>query len=266
MKDYYKYIILLITLNLAILIALHYLPDYVTGTDTLKPPGLDHLLGTNEFGQDVLIGVLTATPNTVFVALATALLSMIIAIIMAALATVGGYFTESAIMRLIDMMQIIPSILILLLLAAWIHPGITGIILLLALTSWHDDVRILRSLFLREVTRENIHFARHKGASWAYCIRKHIMPAIWPVLVGLYIQNTRQAAMQMAGLGFIGLTDPRLVSWGSMMQDATDYLYEDAMVWLLLPPALCLSFFLHIILRLGRNLEYQTMVTGNNMR
>lgn len=246
-------------INLAVLLVLPFLPDYQTGRDNLLSPGADHLLGTNEFGQDVLVGLLIATPNTVFVALATALLSISIAIIMALVAAVGAPIFSAAIMRVVDMLQIIPSILILLLLAAWFHPGLIGIVILLALTTWYDDVRILRSIFLRELTRENVHYARQKGAGWGYCLTRHIIPAIWPALVGLYIQNVRQAAMQMAGLGFIGLTDPRLISWGSMMQDASSYLYEGAWLWLLLPPAICLSLFLHFMLSLGRKLEQQSM-------
>ena len=256
---------LFLVLNLLILMILQWLPAYATSTDTLMPPGSAHLFGTNEFGQDVLIGLLTATPNTIFVALATAFLSMIIAIIMAAIAALGGRYMSAIVMRLVDILQILPSVLILLLLTAWIHPGMIGIILLLALTSWYDDVRILRSLFLRALTRENIHYARHKGASWTYCIRKHIIPSIWPVLMGLYIQNIRQAAMQMAGLGFIGLTDSRLVSWGSMIQDATNYLYEQAWLWLLLPPAICLALFLYFILTLGKQLEQHSMATGEHI-
>lgn len=252
-------LILFLLLNLAALLAVNILPPYTTSPNTLQAPGRGHWLGTNDIGQDVLVGLIVAMPNTVFVALAAAFLSMLISILMAAMATVGNDFLTGLVLRLVDILLVIPSILILILLAALLQPGMLGIIWLLALTTWRDDVRVLRSVFLRELTRENVHYARHMGAGWPACLAQHILPAVWPVLMGLYVQNVRQATMKAAGLAFLGLTDPRLISWGSMMQDAMEYLYSEAWLWLLLPPALCLSLFLYFVLFIGQSLERYSM-------
>lgn len=238
----------------------HLLPPYATSRDSLLPPGPGHWLGTNDIGQDVLTGLIVATPPTVGIALATAALSMALSTL-AALPT--GRLASAAVLRLVDILLVIPSILILLLLAALIQPGLLGIVLLLALTTWHDDVRVLRSLLLRETTRENVQHARAMGAGRAWCLHQHILPALAPALMGLYVQNVRQAAMRTAGLAFLGLTDPRLTTWGSMMQDALNYLYSDAWTWLLLPPVLCLSGFLWLVLRAGRALERRAMALPN---
>ncbi|MBK5951708.1 ABC transporter permease [Rhodobium orientis] len=234
-------------------------PPYRTGRDVLQPPGPEHWLGTNDIGQDVLIGLMHAMPNTVFIAVSAALISLAAATTFACLAAIGGTLVATAVLRTVDILQVIPSILLLLLFAAWLQPGIAGIVLLLALTTWHEDVRVLRAIVLRELTRENVRYARHMGAGWSYCVTHHIVPAVWPTLVGLYVQNIRQAVMKAAGIAFLGLTDPRLTTWGSMMQDSLDHLHGDAWRWLLLPPALSLSLFLLIVLAVGQRLERQTM-------
>ena len=235
------------------------LPPYEPSIHSLEPPSTKHWLGTNDIGQDVFIGILTATPNTVFVALFASLLSLSISIAIAAMAAIRGGITATIILRLVDIFQVIPSILILLLLAAWIQPNFLGLILLLSLTTWHDDIRVLRAIFLRELTRENVHYAKRLGGSWRYCFSRHILPAIWPVIMGLFVQQIRQATMKTAGLGFLGLTDPGLVTWGSLMQDALEYLYGAEWLWLLLPPGLCLSLFLLFVISMSRRLEQHSM-------
>ncbi len=231
------------------------LPDYATSHDILLPPSTNHWLGTNDIGQGVLIGILTATPTTIAVALLSAFLSLCLSIMAGLVAAIGKPVIRGIILRCVDILLIIPSILFLLLVAAWIQPNLIGIICLLAIATWHEDVRVFYAVMQRELSRENVVYVRHAGGSWSYAVRHHILPAITPTIISLYIQKVRQAAMKAAGLAFLGLTDPRLVSWGGMMQDALEYLYTPAGIWLLLPPALSLTLFLFIVLLLGRSLE-----------
>ncbi len=238
-------------------------PDYKTSRDTLAPPGTEHWLGTNDIGQDVLSGVVLALPNTIIISVVSAGLALMIALVFALVAAIYSRTLAAIILRMVDIAQIVPSILLILLLAAWFQPGFTGVILILALIAWYDDVRVLRAIILRELTRENVQYARQMQASWSYCARYHIIPAIWPSLLALYVQNLRQTAMKLAGLGFLGLTDPRLLTWGSMMQDALNYMYEPAWSWLLLPPALCLTVFLLCILFVGQRLERYSLAMSS---
>ena len=240
------------------------LPPYVTTRDVLQPPGPAHWLGTNDIGQDVLTGLLRSAPNTILIAVLTATVALAISIPFAGLTATGPRWLQRTLMRIVDVLQIVPSVLVILLVAAWVQPGLNGIALLLALTIWPDDVRVLRTVFRREIMRENVAVARQLGGSWTYCIGRHVLPAMGPVLLGLFLQHIRQAALKTAGLGFLGLTDPRLVTWGSMMQDALDHLHTSAWIWLLLPPAACLTLFLHGVLRAGGRLERsgQTLTTG----
>ncbi|WP_243698443.1 ABC transporter permease subunit [Paracoccus alkanivorans] len=238
---------------LLLLVAQPLMPAYRSSRDVLTAPGREHLLGTNDIGQDVLTGLLYATPNTVLMALAAATVATATALIVAGAAAAAGATTRNMILRLVDALQVMPSILVLLFIGTLMQPGLAGLALLLGLTSWHEDVRVALAMLRRELQRENVRFARHMGASRTYCLRRHVLPAIRPALAALYLQNIRQVTLRAAGLAFLGLTDPRLLTWGGMMQDAMEHLYTPAWLWLLLPPALALTAFLLIILLLIEN-------------
>jgi peptide/nickel transport system permease protein len=199
-----------------------------------------------------MTGLLRAAPVTIGLALATAALALLIGITMAGLAVMFPKAGRVIVLHLTDMAEIVPSILLLLLLSAWHQPGVIEIIPLMALLTWHDDVRILRSVLLREMGRENITLTRHMGARWPYLLLHHILPAILPTLTGLYLQNVVQATMRVAGLAFLGLTAADLLTWGSMLQDAMGYLHTPAWTWLLLPPAFCLTGFLLLLMTLDQ--------------
>lgn len=253
-------LVLLILIGLAAAISIWFLPPYTTSQDVLVPPRWDHWLGTNDIGQDVLTGLLIATPNTVLIALTAGALALSLAVAVSLVAALSGGVVSGIVLRLVDILQVVPSILVLLLISAWSRPGLPELVVILALVTWHDDVRVLRAVFLRELTRENVHFARRMGASWRYCAARHILPGVWPTIAGLHVQNIRQAALRTAGLSFLGLADPRLLTFGGMMQNALDYLYGNAWLWLLPPPAFCLSFFLLSLLTLEQRFERRALL------
>lgn len=230
-------------------------PGRSTSVAVLSPPSAGHWLGTNDVGQGVLTGLLLGLPATVLIPLAAATAAVAIAGLLGSLAALRGGLAEAAILRLVEAMQVLPSIFLLLLLASWIRPGFAGVIVLLALTTWHDDVRVVRALILREIQRENVQYARLIGAGWIYCLVRHVVPAIWPAVVAVWIQNVQGGVMRVAGLGFLGLMDPRLVSWGGMMQEALPWIYSPAWGWLLVPPALALSGFVALLILAASRLE-----------
>ena len=227
------------------------LPPPATGPDILMAPGFAHPLGTNDIGQDVLAGLLAATPNSITIAFLAAAATLALAILGGLAAACGGRIVQALVLRLVDILQILPSILILLVVAASLEPGLVTLVLLLALTNWHDDVRVVRALILRELTRESLQQARLVGYGWSYLSIRHLLPPIAPELRALALESVRRAALKTAGLGFLGLVDPQLPTWGGMMQDALGHLTTPAWAWLMLPPAVTLALFLLTIQRLS---------------
>lgn len=247
-------------LSLAALTGL--LPPYLTSPDVLQSPSGAHWLGTNDIGQDVFHGVIYASVTTIGVALSTALFALTVAFIMGSLAAVFPRWIGAAVLRLTDMFEIIPSVLILLLVSAWYQPGILALIVLLGLTTWQDDVRAIRAMLLRETQRENVLIAQSMGAHWPYLLRVHIIPAIQPTLAGVFLQNVAHGSARAAALSFLGLVDPRLITWGSMISDAVPYLREPAWAWLLLPPTGALFLFLFSISWVGRGFDLHANAAG----
>ena len=229
--------------------------SYHTSRDVLQGPGPSHWLGTNDIGQDVLSGLVLAAPNTILLSLAGATLAMMIAIAVGGLASARNRIVVTLALRLVDILQAMPSTLVLLLIAAWLRPGFWGVAVLMGVTAWHDDVRVLAAVFRRQFARESVQYARHIGAGRLYCLLRHVLPAMAPTLLALFVQNVRYVTARVAGLAFLGLTDPRLLTWGGMLQDGVGHLYEPAWLWLLVPPCLCLSGMLLSLLALGARLE-----------
>lgn len=235
------------------------LPAIASSRDVLQPPGPTHWLGTNAIGQDVLANLLSALPGTVAIPFLAALAAMLIAGLFAAAAALGGSVPRMMVLRFVDVLQVLPPLFFLLFLAAWIRPAPFGIVIILSLTMWHGDVRVLYVLALRESSRDSVAHARHMGAGWLYCFVRHVLPAAWPAVLGLYVQNLRSAVMRLAGLGFLGLTDPRLVTWGGMLQEGMAYLYGREWIWLVLPPASALSCLIGGLILWGQRAERRAM-------
>lgn len=231
------------------------MPAYMTGPEQLRPPGTGHLLGTNAIGQSVLIGLIRAAPLTISIALFAGALALSVAFVGGCLTAFFPRFLGAFVIRLVDVLQILPSTLLLLLFASWLQPGYTALVVALTITAWHDDVRPIRAVVQRELSRESVILTRAMGGGRLYCLIQHVVPAIEPTLTALYFQNAIQVTMRTAGLAFLGLIDPRLVTWGGMMQDAMDYLHDPAWSWLLLPPALSLSSFLLLMMGLAARTE-----------
>jgi peptide/nickel transport system permease protein len=80
------------------------------------------------------------------------------------------------------------------------------------------------------------------GAGRLYIAWRHILPDLMPIILVEFIYGVRRAVFMEAGLAFLGIGDPRLVSWGTMMQDALKFSYLNVWQWWLLPAGVALSF------------------------
>lgn len=236
---------------LALLLAASLLtPAPQMGGPVLQAPGGAHWLGTDELGQDVLLRLLAAVPHTLALAGAAGVLPVAIALAAAALFLWAPGWGRQAVLRAIDIAMLLPATLVMVVLAAFITPGLWGSIVLLSLLAWLDDYRVIATALQREALRESVQIARMYGATRRYLLRAHLLPPIWPVLQALMVQNARRSVMLGTGLVFLGLADPRMPSWGALLLEAQKYLHLDAFWWLLPPPVAALSALLLALHRL----------------
>ena len=231
-----------------------YSPHDYTGK-IFSPPDIDHPLGTDSMGQDIWTRLLYGARTSLLVAGAVALISSSLSLLVGASAALVGGLYERLCMRIIDALISLPTIIVMILVAAYLRPSLPLLILLISLFSWPGGARIIRSQVLSLKQRMHINASRTFGAGMGHIISKHIIPDLSPIICALMMQDARRAVFMEAGLAFLGVSDPTVISWGKMMNQALAFTYLDVWQWWLVPIGLALSATLIGISFLSFSLE-----------
>jgi len=234
------------------------LTPYQPNTQTpfaFEPPSFNHWLGTNNVGQDILSQLIYGGRTSLLVGFSAAFLAIILsAIIGTSAALIGGLY-DKIVMRIVDAFIVIPAIIVIILVAAYLKPNLLVLILLLALLGWQGGARTIRAQALSLKELGHISAARSFGASNLYLIFRHILPDLVPILLMGFIYGIRRAIFMEAGLAFLGIADPTTVSWGMMMNEALDFCYLNVWRWWLIPPGVALSLTILSVTGIGHTLE-----------
>ncbi|CAH8707597.1 ABC transporter permease [Paenibacillus thiaminolyticus] len=222
-------IILLAVFALAAIFAflVPYDPNKIVVTERLLPPSAAHWFGTDDYGRDYLARALYGGR----VSLSVGFLAMAIAVIVGtAVGTVSGYFggwIDNVLMRMVDILMSIPSFFLMLILNAYLKPGITTIILIIGMLSWMNIARIVRAETLSVKEREYVLYARVSGQNTLAIILKHIVPNIMSTIIVAATINIASAILMESSLSFLGLgiQQPNS-SWGSMLNNAQGFIGE----------------------------------------
>jgi len=231
-----------------------YSPNDYTGK-IFSPPTMDHPLGTDSMGQDIWVRLLYGARTSLVVAGAVALLSSSLSVLVGATAALAGGLYERFCMRIVDAMISLPTIIVMILVAAYLRPSLPLLILLISAFTWPGGARIVRSQVLSLKERMHINAARTFGAGWRHIVSTHIIPDLSPIISALMMQDARRAVFMEAGLAFLGVSDPMVISWGKMMHQALAFTYLDVWQWWLVPTGLALSATLIGISFLSCSLE-----------
>jgi peptide/nickel transport system permease protein len=132
-------------------------------------------------------------------------------------------------------------VIVAVLVAAYVKPELPILILILAALSWQAGTRVIRAQTLSLKEQGHINAARTFGAGRFYIAWHHIIPDLIPILMVEFIHGVRRAVFMEAGLAFLGISDPMLISWGMMMRDAMRFSYLDVWQWWLIPAGVALS-------------------------
>lgn len=117
-------------------------------TSTLQPPSFEHLLGTNDVGQDILSRLIWGARTSILVAIGVASISTLLSILAGASAALIGGIYEKVVMRIVDLFLVFPSLIVLILIAAFVKPNIWMLIILIAVLRWQGGARIIRAQIL----------------------------------------------------------------------------------------------------------------------
>jgi len=190
----------------------------------LSPPTLAHPMGTDDLGRDLLAGVAHGTRTSLVVALTVTLLAAAIGIPLGAIAAWRGRLVDDALMRVTEFIQVVPRFFLAVMVIALFGPGLDRLIVLLGLTSWPVIARVARAEVLSLKEREFAEAARALGARPLRILFRVLLPNALPAVVVVASLNAATAILLEAGLSFLGLGDPDVVSLGYLANNAQGFL------------------------------------------
>ena len=212
---------------------------FALGDETLLAPRADHWMGTDDLGRDTLSRVIHGARVPLLVGFLATATSLALGILIGSLSGYFGGRTDTVLMRATEYVLVVPRFFLALLVVAMLGTGIMKIVLVIGFLGWPEVARVVRAQFLSFREREFVLAARAIGASHAQVIFREILPnAIPPAVVVASILVARAILLE-AGLSFLGLGDPNLISWGSLLSEAQERI--SASVWLAIFPGLAIS-------------------------
>lgn len=217
-------------------------PNAVDVTAVRRPPGDGHLLGTDAAGRDVLARLLSGGQISLLVGLSAALLATVIGLVLGA---VAGYFrgwVDGLISRIADVVLSFPTLIIIIVIVAFIGPSLPTLIIGIGLFGWPIGFRIVRGLTLSLREQDSIQAVTGLGARPGRILRKHVVPSVVAPLTVVATLEVAQAILLEAALSFLGLgVPPPTASWGNMLNDAQSLTILESMPWLWLPPGIAIA-------------------------
>ena len=218
-------------------------------------PGQANLLGTNDLGQDIFSRLIYGLRTSIFVSVGVGILATFISIIAGVFSGfIGGMF-DIVVMRIVDVFLVMPSIIILILISAFIRPNMLWLIIIISLLSWQRGARVIRGQTLALKQRAHIYSARAFGAKRVYMLVRHIIPDLGNIIIVSFINNARSAVFLEAGVAFIGISSLTTISLGTIMHNAFKFYYLPVWIWWLLPSGILLSAILISLTFLGNLME-----------
>ena len=194
-----------------------------------QPPSAQHLLGTDQFGRDVLSRLIYGSRISLQVGLIAVSISLLVG---GAIGAIGGYFggrTDSVLMRIMDVQLAIPTILLAIVISSALGPGLVNLMVAVGITSIPRFARLMRASVLSIKGMEFIEAARAMGASHMRIILLYILPNCAAPLIVQSTLSVANAILFAATLSFLGLgIQPPFPEWGGMLSDARPYIRDSA--------------------------------------
>ena len=192
-----------------------------TGT-RLDPPSLDYPFGTDDQGRSVLTLTIQGAKVSLLVGLTATLITMVIGSLVGITAGYRGGWIDSLLMRITDWGLVIPWLVLAISLASIFGQSLFIIILVIGLTTWPSTARLVRAQVLSVKERPYVERARALGASNWHVVTRHILPNVMPVIMANTVLIVAVAILSETALSVLGLGDPFSVSWGQVLEQASN--------------------------------------------
>lgn len=222
----------------------------------LESPSGDFPLGTDQFGRSVLALLVWGARVSLTVGLLAAFLCVAIGTIVG---IVAGHFRgwySTVLMRVTDWFLVMPTLVLAIALATVMDRSLWTIIIAIGVTTWPTTARLVRAQTLAVESRPYIERARALGGGHGHIMVRHVLPNVMPLVLAQTTLVISSAILTEATLAFLGLGDPTITSWGSMLQDARAAGAVSAGDWwYLAPPGIAIALVALAFTLCGRAIE-----------
>ena len=223
----------------------------------LQGPSLAHWFGTDEIGRDVYTRVVYGARLSLLAGLLAVGLGLVIGSALGLVAGFLGGSTDLVIMRVVDVLLAVPSLLLALMLVAALGSGPTNVAIAVGVGGVATTSRVMRSEVLRVRTSPYVEAAHAAGARWFTVLRRHVLPNSAGPVLALAVLDFGYAIMAISSLSYLGFgVRPPTPEWGSMVADGQNYL--SSAWWIAIFPGIAVALTVLCAAHLGRALERET--------
>jgi len=212
--------------------------------DPFLPPGVEHLLGTNDIGNDLFTEFIYGSRVTLLIGLLTGAFSTSIGVLVGLLAGFHGGLIDEFLMGITDVVLMIPRIPLIIILSAFLRPSVGLMIMVMSILWWTSTARVIRSRTMQISSMGFVESARCLGFSSWHILFYEIFPNIFMIIIPEFLITVASAMISEASLSFLGLGDPSLKSWGMMIHHAFQRGgFLNGMWWWYIPPGIGITLF-----------------------
>ncbi len=204
-------------------------------------PSAVHILGTDAVGRDLLARMIYGGRTSLFVGLASTLISLLIGVPLGLLAGYYRGWLETVVMRVADVFMSFPAMILILVLVAVVGPSVWSVTIVIGILGWTQFARLIYANVLSVREKEYVESAHAIGSTDLVVITKYVLPnSIAPILIAMTFR-TAQAIIMESSLSFLGMgVQPPMASWGNLMYDAQSITILSSRPWVWAPPGLAL--------------------------
>jgi peptide/nickel transport system permease protein len=218
-------VVVLLLLVLAGPVLLSTSPETQDSSSRLQPPSRSHLLGTDNFGRDLLTRILYAGRIDLLIGVVATLYTFLIGSTLGALAGLLEGWFDALIMRLVDIAVAFPVLVLMIAIVALLGPGLLNLYVAIGLVGWIPYARLVRGEVLVIKNLDYIAAARALGVSDGQLLRWHLLPNAIPPALVMAASSVASNILVAAALGYLGLgVRPPDPEWGAMIADARGFL------------------------------------------
>ena len=227
----------------------------------LQKPGKANILGTNDLGQDLFSELIAGTRASLLTGVIVSLIAVFIGVIVGLTSGYLGGWVDSLLMRVTDLILVLPFLPLIILISVYLGPSQRNIILVLSIFFWAGPARLIRARVLSTRSDTYIEAARALGANPLEIMAGHLWSSVRPLAFVQIVLVASASILAESSLSFLGLGDPSGKSWGTMLYfaRASGAFLSEAWKWWVLPTGLMITLTVLSLGLIGYSLE-QRMV------